>query len=113
MDEFESINRAAVIISLKKPFIEWIKYVDSEAQYLDEKHDSKAIYLLPEVSDTGKSERYLKKNFQKIFEHELGGWYTDPSLWPKDRSWKVFNEWLDYEIHSMIFDVLDEPIEKE
>ena len=56
MDEFESISRSAVNHQSQKPFIEWVKYVDSEAQYLDDKHDSKAVYLLPEVSDTGKSE---------------------------------------------------------
>ncbi len=107
------VNRTALIVSLKKPFIDWVKYVDPETEFPGEKHDIKTVYLLPEDSDNGRWERYLKKNFSTIFEQELEAWFTDESVWPQDRSWKVFNEWFDYEMHSIVFDMVSKPIEKE
>jgi len=32
-------------------------------------------------------------------------------MWPKDRSWDVFKEWFDYEIQSIVFDMVEkEPL---
>ncbi|MFZ5802927.1 MAG: hypothetical protein ACOY3K_07475 [Candidatus Omnitrophota bacterium] len=114
MEYFESINRTALVVSHKKPFLDWIKYVDPSTPMIDEKHDSKTVYLLPD--DEGASDdwqRYLKKHFKEIFEQELGAWYTDPETWPKDRPWKVFNEWLDYEFQSIVYDTVAGSIKKE
>ena len=113
MEHFENINRTALVVSLKKPFLDWIKYVDPTTPMIDEKHDAKTIYLLPEDGDDNNWERHLKKNFKEIFGQELGAWFTDLGTWPKDRSWKVFNEWFDYEFQSMVYDTVDDSIEKE
>ncbi len=76
--------------------------------------DSKNVYLIPAFEDNEKYEKYLRKHCGEIFEQIVSSWYTDPEMWPKDRSWKVFKEWFDYEIHSMVFDTIpDEPLEHE
>lgn len=113
MEYFKGINRAALVVSYRKPFLDWIKYVDPTTPLSDEKHDSKTIYLLPEEDDSDKWKVYLKKHCREILENELVAWFTDPSTWPKDISWEAFNEWLDYEMHSVVFDTLDSDIEKE
>ena len=46
-----------------------------------------------------------------IFEAELSSWYTEPSLWPVDRSPDEFNRWFSLEYHSMTWDVFDLPIQ--
>jgi len=113
MEYLPSINRIAVIIKHKQPFIEWIKATGDDGFYpLDEKHDSKSIYLIPE-KDGADWDKYLKKYYLEIFANELEGWYNDPSVWPQDRSWKVFNEWLDFEIQTMVYDLIDGPVEKD
>ena len=72
------------------------------------------MYLIPAYEENEKYEKFLKKHCIDIFEHELGGWYTDPEMWPKDRSWKVFQEWFDYEIQTMVYDMIpDKPLEHE
>ena len=101
------------MVSHKKPFLDWIKTVDPTTPMIDEKHDSKTVYLFPSDGDGGDWERHLKKHFKEIFEQELGAWFTDPAMWPKDRSWKVFTDWLDFEFQSMVYDTLDDSIEKE
>ena len=123
-DYFPDINRAAIIIRLKKPFIDWLVYTSKE--YDDPEHklkqeevqtegfDSKQIYLIPAFDENPEYDEFLKKNYKEIFEHELSGWYTEPKMWPKDRTWKVFKEWFDFEIHSMVYDTTPKnPIEYE
>ncbi len=118
MDEFyyPDINRSALIVKVKKPFLDWLIYTSKEydppEDELDpnllktEGFDSKFVYLIPIYDDMDSYEKFLKENYKEIFEHELSGWYTDPKMWPKNRSWKVFQEWFEYEIQSMVFDMV-------
>jgi hypothetical protein len=68
---------------------------------------------LPEFDDEDELNRHFQKIFKDTFENELMAWYPDESLWPQDRSWKMFNEWFDYKVHEIVFDTLREKIEKE
>jgi hypothetical protein len=118
MECFPGINRAALIVKPKKPFAEWLfntskeyeKTEDEvEPQVLDNAGpDSKQVYLIPLYDENEKYEKFLKKNCIEIFNNELSGWYTDSNMWPKDRSWKVFQEWFEYEVQAMVFDVISE-----
>lgn len=120
---FPDINRAAVVVKLKKPFIDWLVYTSKEhdgpghelkpEEVQTEGFDSKHVYLIPAYDETEKYEKFVRKHCTEIFEHELAGWYTDPQMWPKDRSWKVFQEWFDYEIQTIVLDMAHEPIEYE
>jgi len=111
-------------VKLKKPFIDWLVYTSKEHDGPEHKlkpekietedFDSKHVYLIPAYDEIEKYEKYIKKHCVEIFEQELFAWYTDPKMWPNDRSWKVFKEWFDYEIHTMVFDTdPDNPIEHE
>jgi hypothetical protein len=119
---FPDINRTAIIVKLKKPFIDWVLYTSKEHDGKDcvlegeiptEGFDSKRIYLMPVFDENDDFEKYLKKHYRDIFEHELCGWYLDTAWWPQDRSWKVFQEWFDCEMHSMVYDMSDEDLEHE
>ncbi|MCP3888985.1 MAG: hypothetical protein GY702_08955 [Desulfobulbaceae bacterium] len=35
-------------------------------------------------------------------ESEIEDWYTDESLWPKNRDRKLFDEWFDVECHGVL-----------
>jgi hypothetical protein len=85
---FPDINRAALIVKLKKPFIDWLVYTSKEydgpehemkpEEVETEGFDSRHVYLIPAYEENEKYEKFLKKHYVDIFEHELGGWYTDP-----------------------------------
>ena len=49
-------------------------------------------------------EKWLELNHEMLFEEELNGWYTDPALWPPDRSLKLLREWCSFEMHSLVID---------
>ena len=61
--------------------------------------------MIPAFDENKEYDEFLKDNYQNIFEKELNGWYTDSTLWPNDRSWKIFQEWFDYEIHTMVYGI--------
>ncbi len=121
--DYPFLNRGAVIIKLKKPFIDWLVYCSKEYDKEDqlnredikpEGFDSKHIYLIPEHDENDQYERYLRKHCREIFESELSGWYTLPEMWPQKRTWREFKEWFDYEIQTMVFDTaFNKPLECE
>ena len=111
----ESVNRAAVIIKPKQPFIDWLNSIpDDSFNYILE-HISKdnITFLIPEYDDPEDSRKYIKKRFEQIFIWELWGWITAEELWPKKRTWKMFQEWFSIEINSEVFDLVGGSIEKE
>ena len=67
-------------------------------------------YLIPECDMDDDVADVLHELCQKIFEEQLAGWYTDKSTWPRNRSLDVFCHWSDYQHHSMLVDLCEEPL---
>ena len=111
----KSINRMAVVIKPKQPFIDWINSMpgDSSNYTIEQIAKNNLTFLVPEYDNTVSTMNYIKKKYKIIFEWELWGWITDEELWPEKRNWKMFNEWFDIEISSEVFDMVDLAIEKE
>ena len=111
----QSINRTAVIIRPKQPFIDWLNSIpdDSFNFTLEQISKENLTFLIPEYDDPTNSLAYIKRIYSDIFEFELFGWITTEELWPKKRTWKIFREWFDVEINSEVFDLVDGKIEKE
>jgi hypothetical protein len=111
----QSINRTAVVIKPKQPFVDWLNSIPGEkSDYTLEKMPSEhTTYLIPEFFGPDESRTYIKKIYSYIFEFELFGWYTPEELWPQKRTWNMFQEWFDIEINSEVFDLVEGDIEKE
>ena len=112
-----SIKRYALYLAPKKRLIEWQNYIFPEATKVEPTppltHDGGEIYLVPQFDCTEDAMEWLSSNFEYFFEQQLFGWCTDENLWPKDRTWEMFQEWVYISFQSCVYDVLDEPIEKE
>ena len=104
------INRAAVILKYKAPFIQWVNdadpYKDNPGITLESENKDCTVYLILE-DDAEKLEEWISLNFEQLFESEIEDWYTDESLWPKNRNRKLFDEWFDVECHSVLIDTVD------
>jgi len=83
----KEIDRSILIIRAKKPF------------------------LLPEYEDDSQMEYLLRKYFKQIFEEQLNGWWLDEDAWPSRRDLETFKQWFDVEFHSVVFDLVDKPIQ--
>ena len=104
------INRAAVILKYKAPFIQWVNdadlYKDNPGITLESENKDCTVYLILE-DNAEKLEEWISLNFEQLFESEIEDWYTDESLWPKNRNRKLFDEWFDVECHSVLIDTVD------
>ena len=106
------INRAALILIYKVPAIKWVNdadpYNDDPGITEENIKNDQTVYLISEedadTPDTVK--KWLKLNYQTLFENELETWYTDERLWPKKRTFALFQKWFSYECHSFIEDIV-------
>ena len=107
------INRAALIIRFKQPFVDWVNGVDKTpcngSIKLQEANDDTSVFLISSTM-AGQIDRWLNRNYQPLFEEILEEWYTDVSLWPESRTLQLFNSWFDIELHNMVLDTLEEEI---
>jgi len=54
--------------------------------------------------------KWVEKRWRMFFEHMLNDWLTDESLWPKNRTLKMFREWFAVEYSPMVWDMGNEPL---
>jgi len=108
-----TINRNILVIIPTEDFLKWAKKNpdDDETLTLAELTADSTAYLIPEHN--ADAEGWLKRNFKTIFEIQLDGWCTDPSLWPKDRSMKMFKKFFRVYYCSSVLDLGDGPIDRE
>ena len=107
------INRAAVILTYKAPFIKWVNnadpYQDDPGITTESVNIDRTVYLIRE-DDAENLEEWISLNFKQLFESELEDWYTDESLWPKKRNRKLFDEWVEVQCHSVLIDTVGSKI---
>ena len=106
------LNRSALVVKPKQPFLEWLHAADPTSQRLtlaDLSRES-TIYLIPECDTPADVEDVLYELCEAIFIEQLAGWYTDRKAWPRDRGFDAFRRWFEYQHHSMLVDLSDEPL---
>ncbi len=107
------LNRSAIILIPKKPYEDWANSLDDDGPRfrISEANDELTVFLGPELTYVEDVDAFVTKNFQYFFTSWLEGWSTDPSEWPQRRTRKMFHEWFDVRIHSVVEDTIDEPYE--
>jgi len=103
------VNRSAVLLTCKQPFVDWINGVESVDEVhdvtLDDVNRERTVYLIDEESAEN-LESMLKEHFKLFFELECYNWYTDESLWPSKFTLKLFHKWFDIECNSVVEDLV-------
>lgn len=104
------INRNAIIIRPRQPFIDWLNTIfpEEENLVLDDVDDP-SIYLVDEEIDD--LDQWLKKKFNKIFTEELENW-ADKKKWPKRRTHNMFLQWFKVSISMSVYDLEKQPVSK-
>jgi len=108
----DTLNRSAIVVKPKQPFLDWLHTADPTSGEISLPNlvQEPTIYLIPECDTDEEVADVLHALCKEIFEEQLAGWYTDTSTWPRDRSFEVFCQWFDYQHHSMLVDLCDEPL---
>lgn len=103
------LNRAALIVRPKQPFLDWAAGLD-DSGLVPDAGGEQTVYLVPEFESDEDGLRVLKRVYAEIFERELDGWHTDPSAWPQKRDFKTFQQWFSIELHSVVEDVVNDAL---
>ena len=106
------INKAALIVKAKKPFLDWINYTEGSKFTLETVNREGHVYLIPEHETPKALEEILQERYEDIFALELNSFCTDPDQWP-EINYKLFHKWFDIEVHSMVLDLYKNRIQKE
>ena len=112
MIHFPFINRQAVILTPKQPYIDWVRKVSIGDKYSFEGHVN-VIYLISETSDKDDAIAILRRKSKTIFETELSSWVVFENAWPIQRGWKTFNKWFSFNIIEIVYDIAIEGLERE
>lgn len=88
--DYESINRNAIVVKAKKPMIDWLNQIYPDHPVSENMEGN--IYLLRQMDGNEEIKKWLKQNFDPIFQHELNDWNTNEDNWPKNRTFKLFQE---------------------
>jgi hypothetical protein len=108
---YDNINRSALVVKPKQPFIDWLASIESENKNVEEDLEGD-VYLLPDFEEISQMKIWLKKNYDAIFSDQLNNWYTDEACWPQHRTFSMFAGWFEYSLHTMILDTEETPIVK-
>jgi hypothetical protein len=98
------LNRGAMIVRPKQPYLDWAATLDDSGVVPDVTGEQ-TVYLIPSFEDDDEAERILRKVYTEIFERELDGWHTDETAWPQNRTLAMFKKWFQVELHSVVEDL--------
>ena len=101
------INKAAITVIPKEPFIKWVQSTDAKAAEISDESilSYSRMYLVDDSLNGDDPEKLIKKNFKVIFEEELAGWYTDEETWPDKMDLRLFMQWFHVTVHGIVLDI--------
>lgn len=106
------INRVVAVIRPKASFLAWLHSLPNmgmDDMTLDKlRSNEQTVFLLPEFYSLEEASDHLDKIYKTVFKVELEGWWTDPADYPQKMTLKMFHEWFDVELHSMVIDTTSE-----
>lgn len=104
------IDRIIVVLKPTQPFLSWVnthKEDDEDDLTLEEIRQDSTALLVPIFETRAEIEDYIESIYESIFETELCAWTLDEDTWPQPMSYKLFQEWFELEIHSLVLDTVE------
>jgi hypothetical protein len=111
------LNRTAVTIIGAQPYVDWMKSRDADFNRgkltVARSRAFGSAFLLPEFELEEDVQEWLEENHAWLFEFQLSAWTEDESAWPSGRDLGMFREWFRLDIHNIVVDVGENPLEGE
>ncbi len=104
-----TLNKSAVIIKPKEPFMDWPTQSNSMAgkggeQPSENIQNESFVILIPRYFSDTSARAYINAMWEEVFEEKLRSRCADESLWPKDRTQKMFWQWFTLKCYPSVFD---------
>lgn len=106
------LNRSALVVKIKQPFLDWLRSLPEPADVtLEQVNSDNTVYLLSDFWSDDAQDETIEAFYDLIFEDQLNGWWTEKQDWPPERDFAMFKKWFDAELHSIVHDLVDAPLE--
>ena len=111
------VNRDALILYPKQALYDWANRIFEENEDYGEvdltENDAGTVFLIEELESPDDFEDWIRANYEFFFMAMVEQWTPEQSLWPEKVSFSMFQEWFHAVHQSMVFDVEQEPLERE
>ena len=106
------LNRAAMILRPAQPFLDWALSLGHDGMVPDPA-DGQTVYLVPQFGPDQDEyfQSFLEQTFDEFFTRELSARHTIEDDWPQNRTVEMFREWFRIDLHSIVEDILADPLE--
>ncbi|WP_347557342.1 hypothetical protein [Robbsia sp. KACC 23696] len=103
------LNRVVVVVLPRAPLVKWINDVgpaQAGVVTLEDAREDPTSLLVPVRRDDldERGQKWLRLNWRFVFEQTLHDWYVDEAMWPRSRTKKMFEEWIEVRMHSIVLD---------
>lgn len=99
------INRVAVMVRVKQPFVDWCNRVNGDEQTLDDFKTDTVLGLFAVDESLEMAIEKAEAHYTTIFEHHLLMSSENPDTWPKQITLNMFRKWFELEVHDTLIDL--------
>src|ERR1035437_487775 len=104
--EIKGSYHIAVVLIPKQPFIDWAMNLrDNRIDTFGDKEPS--VYLFPDYKAINEVEDALPNIFDKLFFNELRDWSDNELLFPKSRTYEMFNDWFQADVTLNVYRIVE------
>ncbi|MBX7059623.1 MAG: hypothetical protein K1X75_16280 [Leptospirales bacterium] len=111
------VNRDVLILYPKQALYDWANRIFAENENYGPvdltRHESGTVFLIEELDSPEHFDRWIQENYEFFFMRMVEEWTPEESLWPKEVSFPMFQDWFHAVYHSMVIDVEEAPLERE
>lgn len=99
-DSVPTVNRTVVVVSPIEPYRQWARSLDGDEPTIDimAGEELTTAYLIDE-NDTP------EQHWEWMFEEQLISWSRLPEEWPRERTYRLFQEWFEVQSVDLVYDL--------
>jgi hypothetical protein len=109
--KMNDVNRMAIVLRPKEPYFAWARSLEADSP-IELRTDSEVakVFLVDQRGDGQDLEKLLHRYYPAIFAEYLYRWWHAEEVWPKQRTWAVFQEWFEVRMVELVIDMSDQPL---
>ena len=103
-------NRSVVNLYPTKLYLEWLNYIRGSDVSLGLNDIEPISFLIEDFETKNQFNEWLESNYNLLFDIRLNYSCINKSLWPEERTFNTFNDWIQVRYSNMILDLVDESV---
>lgn len=103
-------NRSLVNIYPTKIYLDWLNYIRGSDVCLGLNDIEPISFLIQDFETRNQFDEWIESNYILLFDIRLNYSSINKSLWPEERTFNTFNDWIQVRYSNMILDLVDESI---